>query len=188
MTRRPTATAGAIFTFHYYAPHLFTHQGAKTGPTSYVSGLSWPLTRAGAQQAEADAFEAVAQDKALDADAQARMRDQIAQMFAGEGARPHDEATVARDFDAVRDWARAHGVARERVLIGEFGCVLSSHGRATGAARLGWLASVRRAAEARGFGWAYWAYKGFGGMELVDAQGALHDDLLAPLGLSKPHI
>jgi endoglucanase len=180
--------SNVIYTFHYYAPHLFTHQGSKTGPTSYVSGLSWPLTRAAAQQAEAEAEQAVALDNALDADAQTKMREQIARAFAGEGARPHDDAAIARDFDAVRLWAQAQGVAPQRVLMGEFGCVLASHGRATGAARLAWLASVRRAAEARGFGWAYWAYKGFGGMELVDAQGALHGDLLAPLGLSKPRI
>jgi hypothetical protein len=72
------------------------------------------------------------------------------------------------------------------VLLGEFGCVLASRGRPTGEGRLRWLSTVRRAAEARSFGWAYWAFKGYGGMELVDQEGVLHGDLLAPLGLAAP--
>ena len=179
----PYRASDVLYTFHYYDPHLFTHQGSKTGATAYVSGLSWPLTRADARRGEAEAARAVADDPALGADAQASLRDEIRRVFAGEAARPHDEAAIARDFDAVQDWARARGVAPGRVLLGEFGCVLAARGRATGAARLAWLGCVRRAAEARGFGWAYWAYKGFGGMELVGADGALHGDLLAPLGL-----
>ncbi len=179
----PYRASNVLYTFHYYAPHLFTHQGSKTGPTSYVSGLSWPLTRAAAELAQADAEQAAAGDTALDVDTRAQMREQVAQTFAGEGARAHDETVVARDFDAVQAWAQTHGVAPQRVLMGEFGCVLASRGRPIGATRLAWLGCVRRAAEARGFGWAYWAFKGYGGMELVDAQGALHGDLLAPLGL-----
>jgi endoglucanase len=180
----PYRASNVLFTFHYYDPHLFTHQGSKTGPTSYVSGLPWPLTPEAARRGEADALQAAAKDPALDADGRAQMREQISQVFAGEGARAHDEAAVARAFHAVGAWALAQGVAPERVLLGEFGCVLASHGRPTGAARLAWLVAVRRAAEAQGFGWAYWAYKGFGGMELIGADGTLHDDLLAPLGLA----
>jgi len=181
------AGSNVIYTFHYYDPHVFTHQGMKTGAISYVSGVSWPLTHVQAQEAEVSAEQAIAHDESLDSGGRTRLREQARQVFAGDAARPHDAATIERDFDAVRAWAAANAIAPQRVLLGEFGCVLSSREFPTGDARLRWLSTVRRAAEARGFGWAYWAFKGYGGMELVDQQGALHADLLEPLGLATPH-
>jgi len=178
----PYKDSNVLFTFHYYDPHLFTHQGTKTGAISYISGLDWPLTAERANRAQTDAEQAAA----ADGQASASLRDQIQRAFAGASARPHDEATISRDFDAVAAWAHSNVVVSKRILLGEFGCVLSSRGRPTGEARLRWLSAVRRAAEARGFGWAYWALKGYGGMELVDQQGAFHADLVAPLGLKAP--
>jgi hypothetical protein len=183
----PYAVSNVIYTFHYYEPHLFTHQGTKTGATSYISGLDWPVTAEQAKQAEASAEQALAVDgKNLDGEAQARLHNEIIHAFTGMMARPHDQASIAHDFDAVAAWAQTNAIAPQRVLLGEFGCVLASRGRPTGIARLRWLSSVRSEAETHGFGWAYWAFKGYGGMELVDAQGTLHAELVAPLGLATP--
>jgi len=183
----PYVGSKVIYTFHYYDPHLFTHQGTKSGALSYVSGLNWPLTNAQAREAEADAERAISDDRSLDNRGRAELRDQLRRTFAGASGRPHGVSTIAQDFDAIRIWATANGIAPQRVLLGEFGCVLSSHGRPTGEARLRWLSTIRRLAEAQGFGWAYWALKGYGGMELVDKDGALHADLIKPLGLSASH-
>jgi hypothetical protein len=60
-------------------------------------------------------------------------------------------------FDSVDEWARSHGDLP--VLIGEFG----AYGLADLASRVAWTTAVRRAAEDRGFGWAYWEFgAGFG--------------------------
>jgi endoglucanase len=182
----PYAGSNVIYTFHYYEPHLFTHQGTKRGAISYISGLDWPLTTEQAENAARAAEQAVADDKDLEVEEQIRLRSQIRHDFAALIAEPHDTANIVRDFDAVAGWAQVHAIAPQRILLGEFGCVLASRGRSTGEARLRWLTYVRRAAETHGFGWAYWAFKGYGGMELVDAKGMLHVDLVSPLGLIAP--
>jgi hypothetical protein len=182
----PYAGSNVLYTFHYYEPHLFTHQGTKNGAIRYISGLDWPLTSEEAEKAECVAERAVAEDKTLDAEERLRFRNRLQHDFTALIAEPHDTVNIDRDFDAVANWAQTNAIAAQRILLGEFGCVLASRGRSTGEARLRWLTSVRRVAETHGFGWAYWAFKGFGGMELVDANGRLHADLVAPLGLTAP--
>jgi endoglucanase len=54
-------------------------------------------------------------------------------------------------FDTVRDWARKN---RRPMLLGEFG----AYDTADIEARARYSAAVARAAEARGFGWAYWQF------------------------------
>jgi murein DD-endopeptidase MepM/ murein hydrolase activator NlpD len=182
----PYAGSNVIYTFHYYEPHLFTHQGTKDGAIRYISGLDWPLATEEAEKAECEAERAIAEDKNLDAEEKLRFRNRLQHDFTALIAEPHDTSNIDRDFDAVANWAQTNAIAAQRILLGEFGCVLASRGRSTGEARLRWLTSVRRAAETHGFGWAYWAFKGYGGMELVDADGRLHADLVAPLGLTAP--
>ncbi len=70
--------------------------------------------------------------------------------------------------------------------MGEFGAVLQPTATAeVRASRVAWLRAVRSAAEANGFPWAYWAYKGYGGMTLLtEAPAAAMDvDVLKALGL-----
>lgn len=68
-----------------------------------------------------------------------------------------ETAAIGAAFDLVRDWAAANG--NPPVFIGEFG----AYQAAEMAARARWTRAVREAAEARGFGWAYWEFgSGFG--------------------------
>ena len=64
-----------------------------------------------------------------------------------------DEARIARDFDKVAAWSKAHG---RPVLLGEFGAYDGSGTPIAERAR--YTATVRRAAEARGLPWAYWQF------------------------------
>jgi endoglucanase len=67
-----------------------------------------------------------------------------------------ERAAVDRDFDTVREWARAHD---RPIYVGEFG----AYGAAPMASRERWTAYVRQASEARGFSWGYWEFgAGFG--------------------------
>lgn len=66
---------------------------------------------------------------------------------------PEDLARLAADFDKVRDWSRRTG---RPVLLGEFGAYDRSGTPL--ALRAAYTAAVARAAEARGFAWAYWQF------------------------------
>lgn len=68
---------------------------------------------------------------------------------------PADEARLAQDFDKVAAWSKAQ---HRPVLLGEFGAYDKSGTPLADRAR--YTAAVRRAAEARGFPWAYWQFDG----------------------------
>jgi endoglucanase len=181
---RPFAGSNVIYTFHYYEPRAFTHQGA-TADTRYISGLGWP---AGAEEAQVALRRArslinassLAEDARREALKQAR--DNLAPLASGVTG----EARIAADFATAARWARNADVSAERVFLGEFGCV-SSPDPAHAEGRSRWLSAVRRAAENEGFGWAYWAYSGNGGMQLVSRDGRDLDlAAIAALGLHIP--
>jgi hypothetical protein len=69
----------------------------------------------------------------------------------------NDRAISAR-LKLAADWAHRN---HANVLVGEFGAIR----KLDPTSRLAWIASVRRAAEQAGFGWAIWGYDddmGFG--------------------------
>jgi endoglucanase len=69
---------------------------------------------------------------------------------------PEQTQKIKNDFDAVADWAKAHD---RPIYLGEFG----AYEKAPMPSRAAWTAAVARAAEARGFSWAYWEFgAGFG--------------------------
>jgi endoglucanase len=74
------------------------------------------------------------------------------------------------------------------VFLGEFGVrktALNAVG-ARAAERWHWLRDVREEAEARGFPWAVWVYRGSGGFALADGEGtAIEAGTVAALGLKK---
>lgn len=64
---------------------------------------------------------------------------------------PQETAAIAKDFDQVAAWAKA----RQRpIFLGEFG----AYDKAPMDARCRWTACVARAAEQRGWNWAYWQF------------------------------
>jgi endoglucanase len=64
---------------------------------------------------------------------------------------PSELERLDRDFDQAQGWARAH---RRPVLLGEFG----AYDKADMESRVRYTAAVARAAEARGWAWAYWQF------------------------------
>lgn len=64
---------------------------------------------------------------------------------------PEQIAQVGKDFDVVKAWSLAHD---RPVLLGEFG----PYDTAPMDSRVHWTSTVARAAQARGFAYAYWQF------------------------------
>lgn len=64
---------------------------------------------------------------------------------------PEEIAALNQTFDQANAWAKAN---RRPLYLGEFG----AYDRAAMEARARWTAAVARAAEARGWSWAYWQF------------------------------
>ncbi len=194
--RDPTPFAGSNvrYSFHYYEPHDFTHQGVETAQPNarywrFLPGLPYPANAIPREEALRRI-----EDNILLADLSAAERRQamvetrpkvIAYLDSG-----FDAAHIARDFDAVASWAHRNGIDDRKILLGEFG-VVRSYGRYRGAddaSRAAWLRDVRLAAERRSFGWSIWELKGYGGMAIIENDDSTHLDpvTLGALGLSTP--
>ena len=190
MTLDPRALGDAnlIYTFHFYEPFTFTHQGAQfiPWPDKYLDEVPWP---AGARPIEEplqklavrmDAIDGL--DAAARAKAEAGARHNLRKFYASRAGR----STIERKFSQVADWARRQGVARERIFVGEFG-VLRKEGKMPGARcedRTAWLRHVREAAEKEKFGWAYFSYDGPFAIILDEKSRKLDPAVVASLGLS----
>ena len=163
-----------LFTFHFYEPYLFSHQGAKWMSEPFYPALNavpWPASRGSLETTLAAV--------------RARMA-ALGQPVSGRGAAVYRETerVLTEYFDArpdrpfiegylgqVRAWAQREGVATGRILMGEFGAVRTGAGIAASAPadRARYVRDVRLSAEAQGFPWAFW--------NLFDSLGLLVDDV-----------
>ncbi len=161
----PLALPNLVYSFHFYEPHNFTHQGAT---------WSWPMLTQFKYLPYPSSPETVA--PLLEA--------------ASDDARPHiawygeqrwDRARIEARLDLVRDWAKAKDVA---LWCGEFG---ASRLASQPEARRAWLADVHSALEARGIAWSLFDYVGHFGL-VSGTAGARQLDTLdaAALGLPEP--
>jgi len=176
-----------IYTFHYYEPFTFTHQGAQfiPWPDKYLDGVPWPAKGRPIEQPLAD----------LARNVQTMNLDEPARQTALAGASNNLEKFYASNagpdliekrFAAVAAWATQHQIPPNRIFIGEFG-VLRHQGNAPGARcadRARWLADVRSAADRYGFSWSYFNYDGPFAVLIDDKNRQLDPVVLASLGLA----
>lgn len=183
----PFAGSNVLYTFHYYAPHIFTHQGV-TGadPAHFLHDLQWPARRSEVDGVEAQALAGVDADLSGSTAARARTKGEIVRALDSYVA-DAGERQILDDFASLAAWARRRGVAAEDIVMGEFGVrkplvETPEHLRS----RITWLTSVRRAAEAHGFAWSLWLLKGDGGMALLPDESdiAFDVDVLRALGMA----
>jgi len=176
-----------LFTFHFYEPYLFSHQGApwmREPVYRALNNVPWPASAGSLEQTLASVRARMAGDtETSEADKKAAYAETERVLKVYFDARP-DRWFIDKYLDQARAWADAHGIAPERVIMGEFGA-LRTDARYTAAPnpdRARYIADVRQSAEAAGFPWAFWdLFDGMGMMD--DTTRALDPAMVEALGL-----
>lgn len=152
-----------IYNFHFYEPHIFTHQGATWSSYYYhwVKGLHYPSSPESAAQTAA------------------AMPDAIDRLYVIRyGADRWGPARIDAEMAQAAAWAREHHVP---LVCNEFGVFQAF---ADPKDRAAWLADVRTALEKNGIGWAMWDYKhGFGVANEVNGHAVPDELTVKALGL-----
>jgi len=179
-----------LFTFHFYEPYLFSHQGApwmREPVYRALNNVPWPASAGTLDATLASVRARMAQDtETSEADKQAAFAETERVLKVYFDAQP-DRRFVDGYLKQVSDWADSHGITRERIIMGEFGA-LRTDARYTAAPnpdRARYIADVRESAEAAGFPWAFWdLFDGMGMMD--DTTRALDPAMIEALGLTMP--
>ena len=152
-----------IVNFHYYEPHLFTHQGASWGVPFWidVKDVPYPLTPDSARKPISEQSDWTAKWQLTEA-----------------GLEHWDVARINEEMRFAADWAKAHNVP---LTCNEFGVYRNF---SDPAARARWITDVRTALEQNHIGWTMWDYRG--GFAVVNKQDGTtkpDDQVLHALGL-----
>ncbi len=161
---RPFVDRNVVYAVHFYTPMIFTHQGLNwdaSSPYRHLEGVPFPTVEHDPVLAR------------LRAEALARGDHAAARVLDETARTAWTPAAVAAQFAGLAAWSASHSVP---VIVNEFGVLRF---KAPRAGRLAWLAAVRAAAEANGFGWAHWDYAG--GFGLLGEQGRLDTGLMSAL-------
>jgi hypothetical protein len=151
----PVADGNVVYNFHFYAPAVFTHQGAVWGSTfwRYLSGVPYPSTPENLSSLAAT------------------LPDHLPRLWLLRyGHERWSADRIAMEIEQVAAWASTHNV---RVTCNEFGVYRAL---ADPKDRAKWITDVRVALERHRIGWTMWDYAGdFGlvsgqpGSRVVDA-------------------
>ena len=177
------------FTFHYYSPFSFTHQGntwSQPPALQYVTGLPWPARRCKlgkiVKEIKASYRKTEAYKRYGDALLGKAAKTVKKYCWSGVGKR-----AIKADFEQVRQWADRMGVPRSHIILGEFG-VLRREGKWKGArlkSAARWVKAVRKEAEASGFAWLMWNYKNGFSLVKSDRPGDFYPEIISGLGLKQ---
>jgi endoglucanase len=174
-----------LFSFHYYRPWQFTHQGLAGMAAQFLTDVPYPALARPLQDSMAATAATISAAK-LNASQKAQVELAARHDLEGYRASSFDRSTIVTDFDRMARWARDHSVPARRVILGEFGAMNNEQrGLATRQAeRQRWFFDVRQEAQARGFAWAAWVHSGSIGFSLVEHAGSpeLDPAILQALG------
>jgi aryl-phospho-beta-D-glucosidase BglC (GH1 family) len=162
----PLRDSNIIYNFHFYDPHIFTHQGAtwSTNYVHYLKDLPYPSTPENVQQAAALLPDAVNRLQAIH-----------------YGLDRWNASRIDGEIGQVAAWAKHWDVP---VTCNEFGVYRKA---ANPQDRAAWIFDVRTTLEKYGIGWTMWDYSG--GFAVVTKQNSqIHPDELTikALGRSYP--
>jgi endoglucanase len=161
----PLRDPNVIYNFHFYEPHIFTHQGATWGSYfwQWVKGLRYPSSPESAAKVAAGVPDAV---------------DRLAVIR--YGADHWDAARIDAEITQVAEWARQRGVPVECNEFGAYRDYADPHDREA------WIHDVRTALERHGMGWAMWDYSGsFGVVTEKDGRNVPDEITVRALGLNQ---
>ena len=161
--QEPLHDPNIMYNFHFYEPHIFTHQGATWGAYywHWLRGVSYPSSPESAER--------------------------VAALVPGEverlqliryGHERWDAARIESEVKQAAEWARRRGVP---LVCNEFGVYREYSDPQDRAA---WLRDVRTAFERNGIGWAMWDYSGsFGVVTKKDGKAVPDENVQRALGM-----
>jgi hypothetical protein len=166
----PIDDANTLWSFHGYEPFYVTHQGATWGGdiVAHLRGIPWPPDAGGAAALDAAAADSAARIRAaLSGHAERRtltyLDDSVREMRAMEDSAD----ALAPMFATAAEWADTHGIARDRIFMGEFGMIGREWGTdldVPAQYRLNYMRAMIGLAEAHGFSWSVWSVGGAFGL------------------------
>jgi hypothetical protein len=155
------ADPAVLFSFHYYDPYQFTHQGASWNAARYLADVPYPARARPLDDSLAASAAAVA------ASGLAEQQKPMAYLDAGQRLDRYRQSNFNADaitarFAQIAAWGRSHGIPADRIMLGEFGAIKTAlqGGGVRAAERTQWFHDVSQAAEQQGFPWAVWVYRG----------------------------
>jgi endoglucanase len=170
--------AAALLSFHYYDPYQFTHQGSSWNAARYLADVPYPALARPLQDSLSATEAKIASLNLSTSERSFALQDAKRQL---ESYRRSffDRATIASGFDQIARWAHHLGMPTQRIILGEFGAkknesVVDVTRRAE---RAQWFRDVREEAEAHGFVWASWVYRGIGGFALTRDDKGIEFDM-----------
>jgi hypothetical protein len=175
-----------FYTFHYYEPYLFSHQGAvwmtQEPLYKYLRNVPWPAAAGSLEATRASVRAQIAADTILSvtdrSDIIATAERVLVEYFDADPDKWHVEKNLSR----VTEWREQHHIDARQVLLGEFGSTKYAHP----SDRARYLRDVRTTAEAHGFAWAFWNLFDTMGLTLDDRSHILDGSLIMALGLRTP--
>jgi aryl-phospho-beta-D-glucosidase BglC (GH1 family) len=162
----PLRDSNVIYNFHFYDPHIFTHQGAtwSTNYVHYLKELPYPSTPENVQPAAALLPDAANRLQAIH-----------------YGLDRWNASRIDGEIGQVAAWAKRWNVP---VTCNEFGVYRKT---ASPQDRAAWISDVRTTLEKYGIGWTMWDYSG--GFAVVTKQNgqAVPDEVtVKALGRTMP--
>jgi endoglucanase len=164
---RQLSDANLLYSFHYYEPLTFSHQG--TDARKWLTGVPWPPTVRSLEQSIALSVGKLEAQPKLSPSARLAAESEIRNQLQKYYAEDKGQQTIEAAFATLLGWCRINGIRPEQLFMGEFGAMAATsfRGGAAEADRLRWLSAVRQQAEKHGIGWAYWEYSNIHGMSLT---------------------
>lgn len=161
--QEPLRDLNVIYTFHFYEPFLFTHQGANWSSyhLHWLQGLRYPSNPESAERAAAVEPEEVNRLAVI-----------------RYGYEHWDSARIDAEMKQAEDWAERRRVP---LVCNEFGVYRKY---ADPQDRAAWLRDVRTALEKNGIGWTMWDYSGeFGIVTKTGGKTVVDDSVVKALGM-----
>jgi aryl-phospho-beta-D-glucosidase BglC (GH1 family) len=162
----PLHDPNIIYNFHFYDPHIFTHQGATwtTNFQHYLADLPYPSTPENVRAA-------------------ANLIPDAANRLAAirYGFDRWNSARIDTEFDQVAAWGKRWNVP---LTCNEFGVYRKT---ANPQSRAAWLSDVRTSLEKHNIGWTMWDYSGgFAVVVKQNGQSQVDDLTVRALGRTLP--